>query len=931
MNKNYKFTVPIRFILLTTSLTILGIIFSALANNSGITGRTTQSSGGCSCHGGTSSSSTSLTATSSSGSFIVEPNSTNSFTINITNNSKSAAGVNIAIATSETGNTPAGTLSAPQGSGLQLLNNELTHTSRKNMTNGTTSFTFSWTAPSQHGIYYLRAIGNAVNSNGQNSGDEWNWMNTQQITVKGITLTTPNGGQEWCLGSTQTISWNYTGIENVRIELSSNAGQTFDILLTQSTPAQSGTYDWNIPTTLTPGNQYRIRVSDASNNSNSDISDGNFTIGGSPTITSHPQSQNGCTGQSVIFSVSATGPGLTYQWRKNGTNINNANQSSFTINNLTTADTGSYDCVVSGLCGSPVTSNTAQLTVDISPTILTQPESQQVCKGSIVTFAIEAIGTDIVYQWRKSGVDIPNATSNSLTLYNVSESDEGLYTCRVSGKCSPAVISNPASLTIKLAPQITQEPKDIELCVGEKLELNVIATGSDLSYQWRKNGNIIPNANNSVFTIPSVALQDSGKYDVIVQGSCNPPDTSSQLTVSIKQKPLIVQQPDNQTATEGSNVTFTIQASNSVTSYQWRKNGINIEGANSPTLTITNVKQSDSGDYDCLLTNKCGTATSEKAKLTIIPKGEGPVLSLSQNSIDLGIVKVQNTKENIYPALLKNTGSEIAVIDEITIKGENANDFEFYGITLPLNIPVNGESQLGIKFTPSEAGERKAIMTFIGNFSPAVELSLIGIGGIVNVQAKSSILDFGNVQPNNSLSKNAVFVNQGNVSAKLSNFQIEGPDNSDFAFILDIADLIINADSEIELPILFNPKSEGIKKAIFSILVDDKDNISIDLIGNATTSVIENVFITSFLAYPNPINNQVQFKFNSNEEGIYDFVIFNNLGIPIFEQKILIQSGENTFEWNLIDNNGNIATTGTYFLTISKGLRSFKNKIILLR
>lgn len=931
MYKNYKFTVPTRLILFIAMTAFAGIIFTALANNSGMTGRTTQSSGGCSCHGGTPTTSTSLTATSVSGSFIFDPNSTNSFTINVTNSSKSAAGINIAIATSETGNTMAGTLSAPQGSGLQVLNNELTHTSRKNMSNGTASFTFDWTAPSQHGTYYLRAIGNAVNSNGQSNGDEWNWMTPQQITVKGITLTSPNGGQEWCTGSTQTISWNHTALQNVRIELSSNGGQTFDILITQSTPAQNGSYSWNIPTTLAAGNQYRIRVSDAANTSNGDASDANFTIGGAPTITTHPQSQNGCTGQRVTFSVNATGAGLTYQWRKNGTNINNANQSSYTINSLTTADAGTYDCIVSGQCGSPVTSNSAQLTVDISPTILTHPEPQQVCKGSSVAFMIEATGTDITYQWRKSGVDIPNATSNSLTLTNVSESDEGLYTCRVSGKCNPPVISNPASLTIKPAPKITQEPKNAELCLGDKLELSVTATGSDLSYQWRKNGMNIPNANNSTFIISSVTLQDSGRYDVIVRGSCEPPDTSIQVTINIQQKPLITQQPTDQTVSEGSNVTFSVKATNAVSSYQWRKSGVNIEGANSSSLTISNVKQSDAGEYDCLLTNQCGITTSSKAKLTIIPKGDGPVLSLSQNSIDFGIVKVQKTQENNYPALLKNTGSEAVSITEITITGENSPDFQYYGISLPLNIPVNGESQLGIRFAPSEVGKRTAIIKFKGNFSQIVELNLTGTGGFVNVQSTTPLLDFGNVQPNNSLMKNAIYVNRGNMPAKLNSFIIEGQDKSEFAFPLDVAELTIEADSEIELPIVFNPKSQGQKNAIFSMLIDNEDKISIDLIGNSTTSVSDSRFITQFIAYPNPINNILKIKFSSNYEGIYDLTIYNNLGISVFEQKIPIQIGENSFEWNLMDKNGIITPAGTYFVYIRNGLKSFNFKINIIR
>jgi hypothetical protein len=82
-----------------------------------------------------------------------------------------------------------------------------------------------------------------------------------------------------------------------------------------------------------------------------------------PSITSHPQSQTKIVGQSVTFSVTASGsPPLSYQWRKNGQNINGATSSSYTISSVTTADAGNYDCVVTNACGS-VTSNSATLTV----------------------------------------------------------------------------------------------------------------------------------------------------------------------------------------------------------------------------------------------------------------------------------------------------------------------------------------------------------------------------------------------------------------------------------------------------------------------------------------------------------------------------------------------------------------------------------------
>ncbi|OFY37437.1 MAG: hypothetical protein A2W91_15100 [Bacteroidetes bacterium GWF2_38_335] len=81
-----------------------------------------------------------------------------------------------------------------------------------------------------------------------------------------------------------------------------------------------------------------------------------------PEIITSPTSQNGCVGSTVTFSVTATGAGLTYQWRKGGINIAGATSDSYTIASIVAGDAGNYDCVVTGTCGT-ATSAVATLTI----------------------------------------------------------------------------------------------------------------------------------------------------------------------------------------------------------------------------------------------------------------------------------------------------------------------------------------------------------------------------------------------------------------------------------------------------------------------------------------------------------------------------------------------------------------------------------------
>ena len=89
-----------------------------------------------------------------------------------------------------------------------------------------------------------------------------------------------------------------------------------------------------------------------------------------PTITSQPVAQTVTVGQSATFGVTAAGTApLSYQWQKNGANINGATSASYTTPATTSGDSGStFDVVVSNTAGS-VTSSTASLTVTLPPIV----------------------------------------------------------------------------------------------------------------------------------------------------------------------------------------------------------------------------------------------------------------------------------------------------------------------------------------------------------------------------------------------------------------------------------------------------------------------------------------------------------------------------------------------------------------------------------
>lgn len=113
----------------------------------------------------------------------------------------------------------------------------------------------------------------AVNINLQPS--DWSNINSFSTITPSITVNTPNGGEIWVRGTTQTITWSVTqGIEYIKMQLL-NGSTVVSTTLPSSYPASIGSYSWTVP--KLGGNTFRIRIS-TTDLSVTDTSNNGFTI-----------------------------------------------------------------------------------------------------------------------------------------------------------------------------------------------------------------------------------------------------------------------------------------------------------------------------------------------------------------------------------------------------------------------------------------------------------------------------------------------------------------------------------------------------------------------------------------------------------------------------------------------------------------------------
>jgi hypothetical protein len=172
---------------------------------------------------------------------------------------------------------------------------------------------FAWSIPSNQatGDDFKVKVTSTTNSSYTDTSDAY-----FSISPPSITVTSPNGGEDWGAGNRQTITWTYIGYIGpyVKIELLKGGSAVSTITSSYSAGTDgSGSYSWAIPATLTLGSDYQIKITSTSNNSWSDTSNSYFTISvPSFTVTSPNGGENWTAGTEHTITWNYTGTSGTY-------------------------------------------------------------------------------------------------------------------------------------------------------------------------------------------------------------------------------------------------------------------------------------------------------------------------------------------------------------------------------------------------------------------------------------------------------------------------------------------------------------------------------------------------------------------------------------------------------------------------------------------
>jgi len=409
-----------------------------------------------------------------------------------------------------------------------------------------------------------------------------------------------------------------------------------------------------------------------------------------PAITTQPQSQTVGVGANAVFSVVAAGTvPLSYQWRFDGTNLSGAVASSLTLTNAQVANSGTYSVVVTNAYGWVASSN-ALLTV-IVPVCVSAPtnlvswwrgegdasDTVGTNSGTLqggVTFGGGEVGRAFSFDGSSGLVSIPASASlnvgagNGLTVecwinpgdtamrplieWNNGASygvhlwmsvdpppgygsgslfanlhDIGNHDHWISSP--PGIVSagnwQHVALTYDKIAGVAELYYNGTVVAAQTMGSFTPQTGSNLLL-GRRPSNDLPAYyyglldEVSVYSRALSATEIAALYNAASAGKCFAPVP-----------PSIVTEPQSRTVMSGMNASFSVVAAGTPPlNYQWQFNGTNLAGANSTTLTLTNVQLAQAGSYAVRVTNLYGATISSNAVLILL---RPPVITRQPRSL----------------------------------------------------------------------------------------------------------------------------------------------------------------------------------------------------------------------------------------------------------------------------------------------------------
>jgi len=321
-----------------------------------------------------------------------------------------------------------------------------------------------------------------------------------------------------------------------------------------------------------------------------------------------------------------------------------------------------------------------------SITIEQQPTDKSKCVGESVQFTIEAIGTNLSYQWQENdnngeglytdlveGGKFSNTATNTLTIDNVDFAEGHRYRVIISdADCNRT--SADVRLFVAENSTFDASPTDVTACQNEDgIEFTFTLSGNTQNLQWQvksagdqsfvdlNNSITYTGANSFTLQVDNVSIDMDGNQYRVIAGGCETEVISDAATLTVEPSPeFSIEEGSEVSLCDSGDTSFTATSENANLTYRWQIYNINTtsyedlanggiySGVNTATLEITgadntmdHINTSGVVFYKCIATNSSTNCEGENSTRLVIVDSEPSRSRITQQPND--VMECDNT------------------------------------------------------------------------------------------------------------------------------------------------------------------------------------------------------------------------------------------------------------------------------------------------
>ncbi|XP_053546461.1 roundabout homolog 4 [Bombina bombina] len=323
--------------------------------------------------------------------------------------------------------------------------------------------------------------------------------------------------------------------------------------------------------------------------------------------------------------------------------------------------------IIAFLVNIPLVRGSKPHTEEFLPYFIDQPIDLFVRKDQPATLNCQAAGNPKPkIEWYRKGELVKNSKNDSQRTilpdgslfflhFNQAKgkSNEGVYTCVASNRLGKIFSRNASLYIAAIGEEFRLNPANAVVAVGNPLVIECLPpTGKpEPTVTWKKDGALI-DYNNSHYTISAGKLtinyalkKDSGAYSCFAFNQVGERESKS-ANISVLEKPVITNKPEEAVAKIGSNVQFYCGTKGDPQPRVWwsKERGELLQGRydvnNENTLTIHNVRFHDAGRYVCTAENQIESVSSSALLVVEDPLDTGQMDNQKKINKELSNVRI---------------------------------------------------------------------------------------------------------------------------------------------------------------------------------------------------------------------------------------------------------------------------------------------------